>query len=190
MAMNLQQKIMKALYPVVKNISQLSGKLSEQMKGNTTAPISIWDAKFKDISGKETSMSIYKGKKILIVNTASGCGFTGQFKELQMLQDSHQDDLVVIGFPSNDFKEQEKLSNEEIVSFCEKNYGVKFLLAEKSIVLKKENQNPIFIWLTDQERNGWNNEAPSWNFTKYLIDENGDLKGVYEAGVNPGDLKI
>lgn len=190
MAMNLRQKIMKAVYPAVKNISQLSGKLNNQMKGTTTAPIPFWDLSFNDIAGNEISMSAYKGKKILIVNTASSCGFTGQYKELQMLQEQHQNDLIVIGFPSNDFKEQEKLSNEEIVSFCEKNYGVKFLLAEKSIVLKKDNQNPVFNWLTHQDKNGWNNEASSWNFTKYLIDENGNLKGTFEAGFNPLDIKI
>ena len=151
----------------------------------------IYNIEVPTIAGVSVPLTDYKDKVIMIVNTASECGFTPQLKELEEIYEKYKSQgFVVLGFPSNDFKEQEKLSNEEIVSFCEKNYGVKFLLAEKSIVLKKDNQNPVFNWLTHQDKNGWNNEASSWNFTKYLIDENGNLKGTFEAGFNPLDIKI
>ncbi len=190
MAMNIKQKMMKVFYPAVQRISQATGKFSETIEGNNNAPASFWDLSFNNLNGEKILISDYKGKNILLVNTASSCGFTGQFKDLQALQDQHKDDLVVIGFPSNDFKDQEQLSNNEIANFCEKNYGAKFLMAEKSSVIKNVDQHKVFEWLTDKEKNGWNDKAPGWNYTKYLVNGEGNLKGVYEAGVSPADLKI
>ena len=131
-----------------------------------------------------------KGKKVLLVNTASECGYTGQYEQLQKLYSRYNNQLVVIGFPANDFKEQEKGTNEEIASFCKKNYGVTFPLAEKSIVVKTAGQNNIFQWLTDPAKNGWNSQAPTWNFCKYLVNENGVLIDFFASGVEPTGEEI
>ncbi len=190
MAMTIRQKMMKLFYPAAKKIAQVTGGFASTEKGNLPSKVSFWDLSFLDLRGNETQMSTYKGKNIIIVNTASSCGFTGQYKELQALQEKSAHNLVVIGFPSNDFKNQEQLSNEEISDFCEINYGVKFPLAAKSVVTKIADQNEVFQWLTDANKNGWNDKAPSWNFTKYLIDTDGNLKNVYEAAVSPSSIEF
>jgi glutathione peroxidase len=130
-------------------------------------------------------LSAYKGKKIIIVNTASDCGYTGQYEELQKLYSQRKSEIVIIGFPANDFKQQEKGSNEEIASFCKKNYGVEFPLAMKATVIKNDQQHAIFKWLSDPAQNGWNTQAPSWNFSKYVLDEEGKLIGYFDPGVSP-----
>lgn len=188
--MNFRQKMMKTFYPAVKTISNATGKFSNKTEEDKSSIVSFWNLSFNNLAGEPITMSDHEGKNILIVNTASSCGFTGQLKDLQLLQEQHKNNLVVIGFPSNDFKDQEQLSNEELGDFCEKNYGVQFSLTEKCHVLKTPNQHPVFKWLTDKEKNGWNDKAPGWNFTKYLVNAEGNLKGVYEAGVSPLDLKI
>jgi glutathione peroxidase len=106
------------------------------------------------------------------------------------LYQDHQDKLVVIGFPANDFQEQEKGSDEEISEFCRINYGVTFPLASKSVVVKNEEQHPVFKWLTDKSKNGWNDQAPEWNFSKYLVAPDGKLLGYYGTAVSPLDIKI
>ena len=119
-------------------------------------------------------MDQFKGKKILIVNVASKCGLTPQYKELEELYQKYSNNLVVLGFPSNDFLRQEPGSNEEIANFCSKNYSVTFPLFEK-VRVKGSKKHAVYQWLTDPKKNGWNKKGPSWNFTKYLIDENGKL---------------
>ena len=131
-----------------------------------------------------------KGKKVLIVNTASDCGFTPQLSELQQLQDRFSNTLIVLGFPSSNFKDQEKGSDEEIAAFCTVNYHVMFPLMKKSHVLKNEQQNTIFQWLTDNKKNGWNHTPPAWNFTKYLVDENGVLTHYFDTRISPIDEKV
>ena len=121
----------------------------------------------------------------MIVNTASNCGYTNQYAELQKLYEHSREDLTIIAFPANDFKEQEKGSNEEIAQFCKINYGVSFPLAKKSSVVKGANQNKVFEWLTHKELNGWNDKQPSWNFSKYLIDEEGNLTHYFDPAVSP-----
>lgn len=190
MAMTIRQKMMKLFYPAAKKIAQLTGGFASTSEGSVSATSSFWELGFEDLKGDKTQMSAYKGKNVLVVNTASSCGFTGQYKELQALQEKYAHNLVVIGFPSNDFKNQELLSNEEISDFCEINYGVKFLLAAKSEVIKTTGQNEVFQWLTDANKNGWNDKAPSWNFTKYLIDTKGNLKNVYEAAISPSSIEL
>ena len=137
------------------------------------------------INGDTADLSVYRGKKIVIVNTASDCGYTGQYEELQKLYEQRKDDIVIIGFPANDFKEQEKGSNEEIASFCKKNYGVEFPMAMKTSVVKSSTQHDLFKWLSEASKNGWNEQAPSWNFSKYIIDEQGKLIGYFDPGVSP-----
>jgi glutathione peroxidase len=145
---------------------------------------SFYDFKFNSLDGKEIDFNKYKGKKVLIVNTASECGFTPQYEELQHLHETQEDKVVILGFPANNFGGQEPASNGEIGAFCQKNFGVTFQLFEKSDVIGK-NQNPVYHWLSHKEQNGWNDEKPSWNFCKYLISENGELLRFYSAAVSP-----
>ena len=126
-----------------------------------------------------------KGKKVLLVNTASNCGYTSQYSELQELYEKYKGKLEIIGFPANDFKEQEKGSDEEIAQFCKVNFGVSFPLMKKSVVIKSTDQNPVFKWLSDSTQNGWNQKEPSWNFSKYLVDEKGVLTNYFDPSVSP-----
>jgi glutathione peroxidase len=145
----------------------------------------IYNLSFHSNKQKEMSLAEFKGKKLLLVNTASACGYTPQYKELQQLQERFRDDLMVIGFPANDFKEQEKLNDDEIAAFCEINFGVTFPLAAKSTVIKGSDQNKIFQWLSSKEMNGWNDNAPKWNFSKYLVNEEGLLTHYFDASISP-----
>ena len=122
---------------------------------------------------------------MLLVNTASNCGYTNQYDELQELYKRFENKLVILGFPANDFKEQEKGSDEEIAQFCKVNFGVTFPLMKKSSVVKNTDQNDVFKWLTDAAKNGWNSQQPSWNFSKYLVNENGVLTNYFDPSVSP-----
>lgn len=134
--------------------------------------------------GEEISLRAYKGKKIIIVNLASECGFTPQYQELEELYRHYKDDLVILGFPSNDFGGQEPASDEEIASFCQINFGVTFPLFKKSVVKGAAKQD-VYKWLSDHTLNGWNDEEPNWNFCKYVVDENGYLSHFFSASVSP-----
>lgn len=149
-----------------------------------TAATSIYDIKLRTIDGKETTLRQYQGKKILIVNVASECGFTPQYADLEKLHKLHGNKVVVLGFPANDFGGQEPGSNQEIVQFCQKNFGVTFPLFEKASV-KGTEQQPLYKWLTSKELNGKNDQAPTWNFCKYLINEKGELVKFYPSKVSP-----
>lgn len=142
---------------------------------------SFYDFKLKSIEGKEIDFSIYRGKKVLIVNTASECGYTPQYTELEQLHETHGDKITILGFPANNFGGQEPGTNEEIGAFCQKNFGVTFQLFEKIDV--KENE--LYKWLSDEKQNGWNTEVPTWNFCKYLINEKGELIKYYSSAVSP-----
>jgi glutathione peroxidase len=185
--MSTRQNILKSVYPALTSITRFFGVnsrvvLSEEKK----APVvSLYDIPFETINGEPSSFAAYKGKKIVIVNTASDCGYTGQYEELQSLYAQAKGQIMVVGFPANDFKDQEKGSNEQIASFCKKNYGVEFPIAAKASVVKGNNQHPVFAWLSDPSKNGWNKEAPAWNFSKYIIDEEGKLIGYFDPGVSP-----
>lgn len=147
----------------------------------------IYDFSFTAIDGKEIKLSDFKGKNVLIVNTASECGFTTQYKDLQQLHEAYKD-LVIIGFPANNFGGQEPGSNEEIVEFCEKNYGVTFLLSEKVDVLG-EDIHPLFRYLTEADNPDFTGDI-KWNFEKFLIDKEGKLIHRYRSKVNPLDKTI
>jgi glutathione peroxidase len=166
----------------------LSGK--ERMihaPANAAPSISIYDLSLELIDGEQFDLATCKGKKLLLVNTASDCGFTPQYEGLQALHEKYGDQVVIIGFPANDFKQQEKKNNSDIATFCKRNYGVTFLLAAKTSVRKGPAQHPVFRWLTDPQQNGWNSKTPSWNFSKYLVDEQGRLMHYFEPGVDPGE---
>ena len=160
---------------------------NKNIKTNTSKAMSknsFYDLKLKAIDGKEIDFKTYKGKKVLLVNTASECGYTQQYQELQELHEKNGNKITVLGFPSNDFGAQEPGENNNIAAFCSKNFGVTFQLFEKSNVLG-ENQNPVYKWLTNKNQNGWNNDKPTWNFSKYLVNENGELIKVITSAVNP-----
>ena len=160
-------------------------KIESSPKSSIAMPNkSFYDLKFNSINGKEINFNSFKGKKILIVNVASECGFTPQYKELESLHQKHGNTIYVLGFPSNNFGTQEPGSNSEIETFCTKNFGLTFQLFEKSDVVG-ENQNEVYEWLTNKDQNGWNEENPKWNFCKYLINESGELVKSFSAAVNP-----
>lgn len=150
---------------------------------------SIYAHSFTDIDGNEVSLSTFEGKKILFVNVASECGFTGQYSELEELHKAYGEKVVLIGFPCDQFGGQEPGSEAEIKTFCEKNYGVTFLMTSK-IEVKGEGQHPIYKWLTSKELNGKENSDVSWNFEKYLVDEKGNLVDHFKSPVKPMSDKI
>ena len=164
-----------------------SGNSSTQI--NQEPMTSIYEIPLKTIEGEETTLAAYKGKKMLIVNVASKCGYTPQYANLQELYNEFGEKVVVIGFPANNFGWQEPGTNEEIQSFCSKNYGVTFPMFEK-IDVKGKDQHPLYQWLTDKKLNGWNDKGPNWNFCKYLISEDGKLLKFFPPSVNPVSEEI
>lgn len=145
---------------------------------------SIYDFKVEGLGGGQIDFSDFKGKKIMIVNTASQCGYTPQYAELEELHEQYKDKLVVIGFPANNFCGQEPGSNEEIMEFCKKNYGVSFPMAAK-VSVKGDDIAPLFGYLTEQARALGIEDPIKWNFTKFLVDENGKLVAVFSHKVRP-----
>lgn len=152
------------------------------------APSTIYTFKVHNIDGKTLDLKKYKGKKILIVNTASKCGYTKQYAELQKLADAYKGKLVVIGFPANNFGGQEPGENLNIKEFCQKNFGVTFPLAEKSSV-KGDDINPLFKYLTTANNPDFTGEI-KWNFEKFLINENGELIHRFRSAVTPMSPEI
>lgn len=191
-SMTYRQKVLKAVYPALMWVNKITGGKSKVMSNNkpVTPPLSLYDLSVQLNNGDKLKLETLKGKKVLLVNTASDCGYTDQYEDLQKIYESNKDKLVVIGFPANDFKEQEKGSDDEIAAFCKKNYGISFPLAAKSSVVKGEQQNEIFKWLSDKKQNGWNEQQPTWNFSKYLVNENGVLTNYFDPAVSPGSDEI
>lgn len=148
------------------------------------------DLSIKSLDGKQTiNFSQFKGKKVLCVNTASECGYTPQYEGLQKLQEKFKDKLVVIGFPCNQFGGQEPGNNEEIATFCKKNYGVTFTLTEK-IDVKGKNQHPVYQWLCQKTNNGVGDYEVKWNFNKFLINEKGELVSYFPSSVKPQSAEL
>lgn len=145
---------------------------------------SFYDFKMKSIDGKTIEFSQFKGKKVVVLNTASECGYTPQYADWQKFHEQYGNKIVVIAFPANNFGGQEPGSNKEIATFCQKNYGVTFQIMEKISVVGAD-QHPLYQWLSKKELNGWNNEAPSWNFCKYVINEDGKVTHFFKSGVKP-----
>jgi glutathione peroxidase len=154
-----------------------------------TAAVTIYDFKVSGLDGKSIDLSKYKGKKILIVNTASKCGFTPQYKDLESLYSTYKGKLVILGFPANNFKQQEPGSNAEIAEFCSKNYGVTFPMAEK-VSVKGDDIHPLFKYLTDEAVKMGVEDPIKWNFTKFLVDEKGKLVAVFPSKVSPMSEEI
>ncbi len=147
-------------------------------------PKSFYDFKMKSIDGKMINFSSFKGKKVLCVNVASKCGNTPQYADLQKLNEMYGKKVAILGFPANNFGQQEPGTNEEIQEFCKENYGVTFQMFEK-ISVKGDDMAPLYQWLSKKEYNGWNNDEPNWNFCKYLINEKGELAAFFPSKVQP-----
>ena len=167
----------------------LTAKKSNDPIQQSKAIASFYDLKATSIDGKEINFEQFKGKKVLIVNTASACGYTYQYEGLQKLHDLYGEDVAVLGFPANDFMFQERGSDSDIADFCEKNYGVTFQMFSK-ITTRGKNQSPIYTWLTNKDLNGWNEKKPTWNFCKYLINEDGDLVAFFDKSIKPLSKEI
>ncbi|KMQ65034.1 glutathione peroxidase [Chryseobacterium angstadtii] len=164
--------------------SEISQAKTKELMGKT-----IYDFKVESLDGSEINFADFKGKKILIVNTASECGFTPQYADLEKVYEEYKDKLVIVGFPANNFGGQEPGTNTEIGAFCQKNYGVTFPLAAK-VSVKGDDTAPIFKYLTEKDLNGVKNTTILWNFTKFLIDENGKLVDTFISTTKPTDEAI
>lgn len=182
---------MKLIYPLILLAKGSDAKAKQLLnKSNTPPPESFYSLSATLNNGKTLSFESLRGKKVLLVNTASDCGFTPQYAELQKLYEQSKDELEIIGFPANDFKEQEKGNDEDIAQFCSINYGVNFPLVKKSTVIRNKGQHPVYQWLTQKGKNGWNEAPPSWNFTKYLVNEEGVLMNYFEPAVSPLSTEV
>lgn len=181
-----KQKTLRTLYPVIRKLGR-SGKngtvLSNEAK--ISPQKSFYELEITLNNGKNVNFSLFSGKKVLLVNTASDCGYSGQYTELQSLYEKLKDRLIIIAFPANDFAGQEKGSDKQIAEYCQVNYGVTFLVARKGGVVKNEHQQPTFKWLTDSNENGWNDHTPDWNFSKYIVDEQGMLTHYFGPSISP-----
>ena len=184
--MTVRQKLLKLFYPL---FIFLKGKTSAaKALVNAEAilpPVPFFSLQTQLTNGKTFHFENLRGKKVLLVNTASDCGYTFQYDELQRLYECSKEELEIIAFPANDFKNQEKASDEEISKFCGTHFNIKFLLAKKSQVTKVPAQNPVFFWLTHKSSNGWNDHQPAWNFSKYLVNEKGILTHYFGPAVSP-----
>jgi glutathione peroxidase len=151
---------------------------------------SIHQFKVQDLEGNEFDFSTLKGKKLMVVNTASKCGLTPQYKDLQTIYDKYKDDnFIIVGFPANDFMSQEPGTNDEIATFCERNYGVSFPMMNK-ISVKGKEMHPVYQFLTQKAKNGVADSEVEWNFQKYLLNENGQLDMIISPRTLPTDQQI
>lgn len=184
--MTIRQILLKAFYPLIMLQRKISGTGDAIQIHKGQQPVfSLYGLSLQLNNGQLLNLSELKGKKLLFVNTASNCGYTAQYGELETLYSKYRDKLVVIGFPANDFKQQEPLDDAAIAEFCKINFGVSFPLAQKSTVIKETGQHPVFAWLTHKEQNGWCDQQPLWNFCKYLVDEEGKLIAFFAQSVSP-----
>jgi glutathione peroxidase len=184
--MTVSQKILKLIYPLFSFFKGKTGAAKTHVNpGAILPPVPFYSLKTELSNGTIFPFENLRGKKVLLVNTASDCGYTFQYEELQRLYELSKENLEIIAFPSNDFKEQEKGSDEEIARFCSTHFNISFLLARKSHVARMPGQNPVFSWLTSQGENGWNSQVPAWNFSKYLVNENGILTHYFGPALSP-----
>ncbi len=181
--MTFKQKVLKTIYPLLMKLGKSTAQI-DTLK-HPPAPVDFYSLHFTLNNDSAFLMSSCKGKKVLLVNTASNCGFTAQYDALEKLYLQYQDSLIIIAFPANDFNNQEKGDDATIANFCKKNYGITFPIAKKASVIKKKDQQLVFKWLTDKTQNGWNVQEPTWNFCKYLINENGQLTHFFSSSIDP-----
>ena len=187
--MTVRQRILRILYPALMWVTKMFRKDKSINMGKafskTEPSVSFYSLSAVRNDGAEILFADFKGKIVLLVNTASGCGYTEQYSELQKLYELYNERVIVLAFPSNDFKEQEKENDAEIARFCKLNFGITFPLLKKSAVIKSPDQHPVYQWLTDAGKNGWCNQSPEWNFSKYLVNESGMLTHYFAPSVSP-----
>lgn len=187
--MYISEFFMKKILLLLSAMLYFFSNCTAQKGNNAPVPESIYDFKIEGLSGETIDFAQFKGKKILIVNTASKCGHTPQYEELEQLYKTYGEKLVIVGFPANNFMWQEPGSNKDIAEFCQKNYGVSFPMAAK-ISVKGKDMAPIYQWLTDKKYNKVESSKVSWNFQKYLVDEQGKLVRHFEPGMKPLNEEI
>ena len=184
--MTYRQKVLKTVYPAFIWWTKLTGKNTRKLAHEEMKPaMELYSIKAILNDGTSFNLMTLRGKKILLVNTASDCGYTNQYADLEKLYRLYKDKLTVIAFPSNDFKEQEKGNDSAIALFCINNYHISFPIMAKSQVVKGPGQNEIYQWLTDPAKNGWNIQTPVWNFSKFLVDDKGSLVNFFGPSVTP-----
>ncbi|MEO8412030.1 MAG: glutathione peroxidase [Ginsengibacter sp.] len=188
--MSILKKLFSSTYSLRMKLSKLTGVgiTINANKSNKMAPINFYSLQATTNANEEVLFEKYRGKKVLLVNLASQCGFTPQYAELEQMHEQNKN-IIILGFPSNNFGAQEPGSDEEIAEFCKINYGVTFQLFKKDNV-KGNDKQPVYQWLSDENKNGWNHKEPEWNFYKYLVSENGDLLNVFSSSVSPLDIPI
>ena len=164
--------------------SNSSAKIEKPADAVSTT--SFYDFKLKSLDGKEIDFSKYKGKKVVLLNVASKCGYTPQYADWEAFYEKHSDKIVVLGFPANNFGAQEAGTNSEIATFCQKNYGVTFQMFEK-VSVTGSDKAPLYKWLSDKTLNGWNDKEPTWNFCKYVVNEKGELTNFFASKIKPND---
>lgn len=189
--MTTRQKILKAAYPLWVWYADKRGLNTKRLSDENAVPlVPFYSLKDTLNNGTVFDFEQLRGKKIMLVNTASDCGYTSQYDGLQKLSEQYKDELTIIGFPANDFKEEEKGTDKEIAEFCRINFGISFPLMKKSSVIKGPEQNKVFEWLTDPAKNGWNRKQPSWNFCKYIVSEDGRLTHFFGSTIEPMSKEI
>ena len=171
------------------NGNKVASAPKETISATNQEKPSFYDLKAMSLDGETIDMSKYKGKKVIILNVASKCGYTPQYADWQKFYESNKDQVEVLGFPCNQFLGQEPGSSDEIATFCQKNYGVTFQMFDK-VDVKGDQQHAIYQWLTDPSKNGWNSEVPSWNFCKYLINEEGKLTHFFGSKIKPDNQEF
>ncbi len=188
--MSLLKKMISSTYGLRMKIAKSTGIgiTDIENSNNVKAPASFYALQAILNSGHVFSFDKLRGKKVVIVNLASACGFTPQYAELEELH-RRRNDLFVLGFPANNFGEQEPGSDDEIATFCQVNFGVTFPLFKKNDV-KGPGKQPVYQWLTNPKLNGWNDLEPKWNFNKFVVDENGNLAKMYSASVSPNEMDL
>lgn len=184
--MGILKNIITKLYALRMKLSKHTG-MGVNIASNENKmkpPVSFYTLQATANNGQLIKFEKFTGRKILLVNVASKCGYTPQYDELEKLHQLYKDKVTILGFPSDDFGGQEPGSDDEIAEFCRVNFGVSFQLFHKDHVKGFEKQ-PVYQWLSDESKNGWNKDEPSWNFCKYLVDENGELINVFSPAVSP-----
>lgn len=189
--MTIKQRLLKLVYPIFMLLQKKSGQTNMQSKPDAMpeSPVSFFSLSASNNAGKAFPFSDLKGRYVLIVNTASECGYTPQYTALEALHQQYRDKVAVIGFPANNFGGQEPGSDDNIASFCQVNFGVSFPLMKKADVVGAQMQ-PVYQWLTQPAQNGWNSKKPEWNFSKYLVSPQGQLLHYFPPGIDPLDEAI
>ncbi|MES2849428.1 MAG: glutathione peroxidase [Bacteroidota bacterium] len=189
--MTIRQQFLKTVYPIWMWLNKNNKRNNEVLRNKEVPPpVSFYSLKAVNGYGLLFDFSVLKGKKVMIVNTASDCGYTGQYEELEKIHRQYKDGLAILAFPTNDFGGQEKGTDAEIAEFCSHNYHISFPVMSKTTVHVSAEQTPVYHWLTNALSNGWNSKAPSWNFAKYLIDEEGKLVNYFGPSISPASKQV